>query len=92
MLGKARSASNINTHSNETVERSRGRRWFHCARQPYTNWTDAQNTYVYVNYTHSTKQVIIVPYNPKIIIRAIALAAAILGTATASKKTKNKRR
>ena len=33
--------------------------------QPFRNWTDAENTYIYMNYTHSEKEIIIVPEFPK---------------------------
>ena len=34
---------------------------------PYRNWTDATNTYIYVNYTHSEHQIVIIPEFPSII-------------------------
>ena len=33
---------------------------------PYRNWTDATNTYIYVNYTHSEHQIVIIPEFPSI--------------------------
>jgi parallel beta-helix repeat protein len=29
--------------------------------QPFTNWTDMENTYIYLNYTHSEHEITIVP-------------------------------
>jgi len=31
---------------------------------PYRNWTDTTNTYIYVNYTHSEHQIVIIPEFP----------------------------
>lgn len=31
---------------------------------PFTNWTDTSNTYIYINYTHSEHEVVMVPEFP----------------------------
>lgn len=58
--------------------------------QPFRNWTDTQNTYIYVNYTHSTKEIIIIPENPTAVITAITLTTTIL-TTIVTRKIGNKR-
>jgi parallel beta-helix repeat protein len=35
---------------------------------PFRNWTDATNTYIYINYTHSEHQIIIIPEFPSAIV------------------------
>jgi len=49
---------------------------------PFRNWTDTENTYIYVNYTHSEHQITIIPEFPSamilLLIIAISLIAAIL--------------
>ena len=53
-----------------------------------TNWTDAENTYLYFTYQHSQHEVtIIIPENPSIILLITALTLAT-ATATLSKHKK----
>jgi parallel beta-helix repeat protein len=35
---------------------------------PFRNWTDTGNTYIYINYTHSEHQIIIIPEFPSAIV------------------------
>ena len=44
-------------HGNYTVLLN-GETW------PYRNWTDTANTYIYLNYTHSEHQIVIIPEFP----------------------------
>jgi parallel beta-helix repeat protein len=58
--------------------------------QPFRNWTDAQDTYVYVNYTHSKHEIVIVAEFPE---SAISAALAIITACVAiivRKSNKNK--
>jgi parallel beta-helix repeat protein len=49
---------------------------------PFRNWTDATNTYIYINYTHSTQEVIIIPEFPSAaalsLFMILALVAVVL--------------
>ena len=45
---------------------------------PYRNWTDNTNTYIYINYTHSEHQIIIIPEFPSAIIPPIFITFSIL--------------
>jgi parallel beta-helix repeat protein len=38
---------------------------------PFRNWTDIENTYIYINYTHSEHEIIIMPELPKATILTI---------------------
>jgi parallel beta-helix repeat protein len=56
---------------------------------PFSNWTDTTNTYVYINYTHSTHEIIIIPEFPS--ITTIFMVATLTLTATIILKAKRKR-
>ena len=45
---------------------------------PYRNWTDTANTYIYLNYTHSEHQIVIIPEFPSAIIPPIFMTFSIL--------------
>lgn len=47
--------------------------------QPFRNWTDTQNIYIYVNYAHSTKEIVITPENltPAAIVTILTAATLI---------------
>ena len=45
---------------------------------PYRNWTDNTNTYIYINYTHSEHQIIIIPEFPSAMIPPIFITFSIL--------------
>jgi len=38
---------------------------------PFRNWTDTEDTYIYINYTHSEHEIIIIPEFPKATILTI---------------------
>lgn len=59
----------------------------------HRNWTDVQNTYLYINYTHSEREIIILQEFPQIAVPAmLALATAIaIGTAKKLNNKKDKR-
>jgi parallel beta-helix repeat protein len=56
---------------------------------PFNNWTDTKNTYIYINYTHSTHEIVITPEFPSTIILAIFMLTTSI--ATTLWKTKRKR-
>jgi len=40
---------------------------------PYRNWTDTANTYIYLNYTHSEHQIVIIPEFPSTVALLVFL-------------------
>ncbi|MCW4009904.1 MAG: right-handed parallel beta-helix repeat-containing protein [Candidatus Bathyarchaeota archaeon] len=52
--------------------------------QSFTNWTDSQNTYVYVSYQHPNSNVAVIPEFP--VATALAVIAVVTLTAVAAKK------
>jgi len=57
---------------------------------PFRNWTDATNTYIYINYTHSEHQIIIIPEFPSAIILLLFMFLSMIAVVFAKKKRKNK--
>ncbi len=55
---------------------------------PFRNWTDTQNTYIYINYTHSTHEITIIPEFPSTL--TLAFFATTFLTATSLWKSKRK--
>jgi len=53
----------------------------------FQNWTDTENTYIYINYTHSEFKVTIVPEFPSIIIMPIFIIASLLAVIVYRRKT-----
>jgi parallel beta-helix repeat protein len=53
-------------------------------RWSFANWTDATNTYLYINYTHSEHEVVIIPEFPSTLV--VCLFAAFLTVAFVKKK------
>jgi parallel beta-helix repeat protein len=45
---------------------------------PLRNWTDSTNTYIYINYTHSQQQIVIVPEFPSLLILPLFFIATLL--------------
>jgi parallel beta-helix repeat protein len=45
---------------------------------PFRNWTDAEDTYIYINYTHSENEIVIVPQLPETSILIIFAVQTIL--------------
>jgi parallel beta-helix repeat protein len=56
---------------------------------PSKNWTDAENTYIYVNYTHSEHEITIIPEFPSLAIPLMLVALATLAVITTKKKKAN---
>jgi len=44
----------------------------------FRNWIDAENTYIYVNYTHSEHEITVIPEFPSIIIVPAFMLATLL--------------
>ena len=53
---------------------------------PFRNWTDNENTYIYVNYTHSEHQIIIILEFPSAIILPLFMSFSILVIVFARKR------
>jgi hypothetical protein len=45
---------------------------------PFRNWTDSEHTYIYVNYTHSEHEIVIVPELPEPAFLVVFTLQAIL--------------
>jgi len=59
---------------------------------PFKNWTDSENTYIYINYTHSTHEIVIIPEYPSTIILTIfMLTTTILLVLTRNRRLKHRR-
>jgi parallel beta-helix repeat protein len=52
----------------------------------FRNWTDTENTYIYVNYTHSEHEIIIVPEFPSAIILTLFMVFTMLAAVFAKKR------
>jgi len=52
----------------------------------FRNWTDTENTYIYVNYTHSEHEIIIVPEFPSAIILTLFMVLTMFVAAFAEKR------
>jgi len=45
---------------------------------PFKNWTDAESTYIYINYTHSTHQIVIIPEFPATTLLPLLMVLSLL--------------
>jgi len=57
---------------------------------PFRNWTDTINTYIYINYTHSEHEIVIVPEFSSAIIMPLFMILMILAVVFAKKKARKK--
>jgi len=57
---------------------------------PFRNWTDATNTYMYINYTHSEHEITIIPEFPSTIILLLFMLTTLIVTVLLKKKRKTK--
>jgi len=57
---------------------------------PFTDWTDNTNTYIYVNYTHSTHQITIIPELPSNAMLTLLMLTILTATILLKKKRKTK--
>jgi parallel beta-helix repeat protein len=57
---------------------------------PHRNWTDTQDTYLYINYTHSQHEIVILPEFPQVISLAV-LAVTTAITVGSAKKLNHKK-
>jgi parallel beta-helix repeat protein len=55
---------------------------------PFRNWTDLENAYIYINYTHSTHEITIIPEFPSI-TPAIFMLATLTATIILNVKRKH---
>jgi parallel beta-helix repeat protein len=53
---------------------------------PFRNWTDATNTYIYINYTHSEHEIIIVPEFPSFLILPVFMVLSMFAAVFAKRK------
>jgi len=53
---------------------------------PYRNWTDNTSTYIYVNYTHPTHQITIIPELPSTAILTLLMLTTLTVTIPLKKK------
>jgi len=44
---------------------------------PFRNWTDSTNTYIYINYTHSEHEIVIIPEFPSFLILPLFMMATL---------------
>ena len=61
-----------------------GEPWF------FRNWTDATNTYIYINYTHTQHQITIIPEFPSALTPPLFMLATLVTTVLLKKKRKTK--
>ena len=60
---------------------------------PFRNWTDNENTYIYVNYTHSTHQItIVIPELPTAKILPLFMLLSVIAIILAKKKRLKKQK
>jgi parallel beta-helix repeat protein len=52
----------------------------------FRNWTDAENTYIYVNYSHSEHEITIMPEFPSTMILTLFMTLTMLAAAFAEKR------
>jgi len=57
---------------------------------PFRNWTDATNTYICINYTHSEHEIIIVPEFPSAMILPLFTLTTLIATVLLKKNRKPK--
>jgi membrane protein implicated in regulation of membrane protease activity len=53
---------------------------------PFRNWTDPTSTYIYVNYTHSEHELVIVPEFPAGVILALFIVLTLAAVMFARKR------
>jgi parallel beta-helix repeat protein len=58
---------------------------------PFRNWTDTEDTYIYINYTHSEHEIIIIPEFPKATILTIFMMLATIVIIAKKKLAKSHR-
>ena len=58
---------------------------------PFTNWTDAQNTYIYIYYRHSEHEIIIVPEFSSTTFLALLMIASMLAMVHVKRKASRKK-
>lgn len=56
----------------------------------FRNWTDTTNTYIYINYTHSEHEIVIVPEFPSAITLLPFIVFSAIAVVLAKKKCKNR--
>jgi parallel beta-helix repeat protein len=52
----------------------------------FMNWTDATNTYIYFQYTHSEHDISIVPESPALLLLSVSMIATLLAVTVYRKK------
>ena len=57
---------------------------------PFRNWTEATNTYIYLNYTHSEHEIVIIPESPSIITLQFLMLTTLIATILRKKKGRTK--
>jgi parallel beta-helix repeat protein len=57
---------------------------------PFTNWTDASYTYVYINYTHSEHEVVIIQEFPSTVAVWLFIALSTIAVVLANRRTPRK--
>jgi parallel beta-helix repeat protein len=57
---------------------------------PFSNWTDIINTYIYINYTHSTHEITIMPEFPSTLTLAVFTPTTLIATALLKTRRKTK--
>jgi parallel beta-helix repeat protein len=57
---------------------------------PFRNWTDTTNTYIYINYTHSEHEIVIVPEFPSAITLPLFMSLILVAAVLAKKRTRRK--
>jgi len=57
---------------------------------PFRNWTDPTYTYIYINYTHTEHEIIIIPEFPSTIILPLFTLTTLIATILLKKKRKTK--
>jgi parallel beta-helix repeat protein len=56
----------------------------------FKNWTDLVNTYIYINYTHSEHEIVIIPEFPSITTLQFLMLTTLITTILLKKKRKTK--
>jgi parallel beta-helix repeat protein len=57
---------------------------------PFRNWTDPTYTYIYINYTHSQHQIVIIPEFPSFLILPLLITLATLAVISTKRRTPRK--
>jgi parallel beta-helix repeat protein len=53
---------------------------------PFRNWTDTANAYIYLNYTHSEHQIVIIPEFPSFLVLSLFMMATVLTIIASGRK------